>query len=378
MANKKATSGGSSKTKSPRASKKSSEIASKASKASPSSKVSKTKSAAKKVKEQSESNNGELIPDKVVIKAVEELKKYSERSSEANDDEKLDLLASDEDGKDLFLQITSKSFFSSKPNFKPKIIRLRNSIYGDKLEEFKTCLIVRDELITSNDKVEEFEQAGLSTLNQIVPVSSLKTEFKNFEKRREFYSQYDLFLFDDALMNLMPTLLGNVFYGRHSSKIPVPIRVTPSSSKDISISTVKNQLEKCLSSTYYLPPTGVNVCLRIGSLVGSFSDEQISQNLHDAVQAFDPSIIRTISLKTESSPSLPLFYTEELYNDANVLTEDTSKKPKKSEDKSPLSSFEKGLLELADHDEASKLIGKKLRQKKAKSKKLSKKNKHDD
>ncbi|CCE88946.1 Piso0_001740 [Millerozyma farinosa CBS 7064] len=378
MANKKATSGGSSKTKSPRASKKSSEIASKASKASPSSKVSKTKSAAKKGKEQSESTNGGLVPNKVVNKAVEELKKYLERSSESNDDEKLDLLASDEDGKDLFLQITSKSFFSSKPNFKPKIIRLRNSIYGDKLEEFKTCLIVRDELITSNDKVEEFEQAGLSTLNQIVPVSSLKTEFKNFEKRREFYSQYDLFLFDDALMNLMPTLLGNVFYGRHSSKIPVPIRVTPSSSKDISISTVKNQLEKCLSSTYYLPPTGVNVSLRIGSLAGSLSDEQISENLHDAVQAFDPSIIRTISLKTESSPSLPLFYTDELYNDANVLTEDTSKKSEKSEDKSPLSTFEKGLLELADHDEASKLIGKKLRQKKAKSKKLSKKKKHDD
>lgn len=378
MANKKATSGGSSKTKSPRASKKSSEIASKASKASPSSKVSKTKSAAKKGKEQSESTNGGLVPNKVVNKAVEELKKYLERSSESNDDEKLDLLASDEDGKDLFLQITSKLFFSSKPNFKPKIIRLRNSIYGDKLEEFKTCLIVRDELITSNDKVEEFEQAGLSTLNQIVPVSSLKTEFKNFEKRREFYSQYDLFLFDDALMNLMPTLLGNVFYGRHSSKIPVPIRVTPSSSKDISISTVKNQLEKCLSSTYYLPPTGVNVSLRIGLLAGLLSDEQISENLHDAVQAFDPLIIRTILLKTESSPSLPLFYTDELYNDANVLTEDTSKKSEKSEDKSPLSTFEKGLLELADHDEASKLIGKKLRQKKAKLKKLSKKKKHDD
>lgn len=378
MANKKATSGGSSKTKSPRASKKSSEIASKASKASPSSKVSKTKSAAKKVKEQSDSTNGELIPTKVVNKAVEELKKYLERSLESNDDEKLDLLASDEDGKDLFLQITSKLFFSSKPNFKPKIIRLRNSIFGDKLEEFKTCLIVRDELITSNDKVEEFEQAGLSTLNQIVPVSSLKTEFKNFEKRREFYSQYDLFLFDDALMNLMPTLLGNVFYGRHSSKIPVPIRVTPSSSKDISISTVKNQLEKCLSSTYYLPPTGVNVSLRIGLLAGLLSDEQISENLYDAVQAFDPLIIRTILLKTESSPSLPLFYTDELYNDANILTDDTSKKSKKTEDKSPLSTFEKGLLELADHDEASKLIGKKLRQKKAKLKKLSKKKKHDD
>lgn len=378
MASKKATSSGGTKAKSPRAHKKSTEIASRASKASPSSKVSKTKSATKKAKEQSESTQGELIPNKVVNKAVEELKKYLERSSESNDDGKLDLLASDEDGKNLYLQITSKRFFSSKPNFKPKIIRLRNSIYGHKLEEFKTCLIVRDELITSNDKVEEFEQAGLSTLNQIVPVSSLKTEFKNFEKRREFYSQYDLFLFDDALMNLMPTLLGNVFYGRHSSKIPVPIRVTPSSSKNISISTVKNQLEKCLSSTYYLPPTGVNVSLRIGLLTGLLSDEQISENLYDAVQAFDPLTIRTIQLKTEFSPSLPLFYTDELYNDDDVVTENTSKKSKKSEDKSPLSAFEKGLLELADHDEASKLIGKKLRQKKAKLKKLSKKKKHHD
>lgn len=67
-------------------------------------------------------------------------------------------------------------------------------------------------------------------------------------------------------------------------------------------------------------------------------------------------------IKTDLSPSLPLYYAEKLYNDEDVL-EENAKASKNTDDEQEvrLSTFEKGLLELGDADEVAKIIGKKLK-----------------
>ncbi|KAK6464584.1 ribosomal protein L1p/L10e family-domain-containing protein [Scheffersomyces coipomensis] len=311
-----------------------------------------------------------IVASKVAVKAISELSKFLERESANTKESKTDLFADEDDdeSKNLYLQINTKKFVSSKPQFKPKLIKLTHSIYNQ--EQLKTCLIIRDQLVTTSQQLEALENESLPTVSQILPLKSLKTEYKHYEKRRELYAKYDLFLVDDALLNLMPTLLGKVFYGNGNNKLPLPIRVTTSSNtKELSLVTLKNQLEKCLTSTAFLPPMGVNISIKIGSITESFKQDDLVQNLQDTLVAFDKDSLRSVMLKTNSSPSLPLFYAEKLYDEETDVIENVKANEAKEQTDGPkLSAFEKGLLELGNADEVAKIIGKKLNGKSKKPK----------
>ena len=55
------------------------------------------------------------------------------------------------------------------------------------------CLIIRDELVKSIDELNELENnQSLSQITQIIPLNSIKTEYKSFEKR-ELYHQFKIF-----------------------------------------------------------------------------------------------------------------------------------------------------------------------------------------
>ncbi|KAI3405177.2 CIC1 [Candida oxycetoniae] len=356
-----------------------------------SSKVTKPQKAAKKVEVKAPSSevtttdvpSSVVIPEKVSRKALSELTKFllREGSKSTLSDRKSQLFEDDDTSdRTAYLTIESKKFFSGKPQFKPKTIKLTKPIYNE--SDVKTCLIVRDEIVKSNGDIEKIEEASLNTLENILPVSVIKTNYKSFESRRQLYSEYDLFLVDDAVLNSMPKLLGKVFY--KTNKIPIPIRVTTSSNnKELSLQTLKNQLEKCLHSTHYLPPQGTIISIKIGYISGDddgekdapvFSKEDLVKNINDVVSAFDIDTVKTIMLKTVTSPALPLFYTDKLYDeDLDVLKETPSDKEVEKTSKGE-SAFEKTLLELADAQTVGKVLGKKLRddKKKKKSKSIKK------
>lgn len=300
------------------------------------------------------------IDNKVATGAINELKKYLEKEDKPN---KLELF-DEEDNQDVYLQLTTKKYYSSKPNFKPKVIRLSNSIFQrDSTEEFKTCLIVRDQLITSESQVESIENEGISTLKKILTLKDIKTEYKAFEKRRQLYNDYDLFLVDDAILNSIPHTLGKVFYNNGNKKIPLPIRVTSTSSpKEFSINTFKNQLDKCLTSTFFLPPVGVNVSVKFG-VINKCSIDELVENLQDVLKVFDFNSLRSIMIKTLNSPALPLFYNDKIYDDSDIVEDVNTNKKSATSNDDKLSAFERGLLEIGDADEVSKVVGNKLKQK---------------
>lgn len=312
-----------------------------------------------------------------ILKAVKALSKFAAGADNEKESSngKAQLFDDNDENKSVFVQINTKKFQASKPNFKPKTIKLSHLMYEDGENNFKVCLILRDQLITSEDQLLKVEDANLRSLHQIVLLDTLKKEYKNFEKRRQFYSEYDMFLFDDALMNLMPTLLGKTFYGKGNLKLPIPIRVTSTSNpKTLSLDTVKNQLEKALLSTAYLLPVGVNISIKVGSFAGPLSNEEVAANISDVISSFELSSLKSILLKTEASPALPLFETEKLYDDEDVKQEDAEENGDKESTGVKLSTYEKGLLELGDPDEVAKLIGKKMGQTvlKERTKKVSK------
>lgn len=310
-----------------------------------------------------------VVPEKVSVKAISELAKFLKREETETTTEKTSLFDDEDDEQktNLYLQINTKKFYSDRPQLKPKVIQLSNPIYNQ--ENLKTCLIVRDQLVTTEEQLEALENEKLPTVSQILPLKTLKTEYKHFEKRRQLYNDYDLFIVDDAVFNLMPTLLGKVFYSNGAKKTPFPVRVTSTKNpKELSLVTLKNQLNKCLTSTSFLPPMGVTVVVKIGSINSNFTQAQLAQNLQDVLVAFDKESIKSVMLKTKLSPALPLYYTENLYEESDVLENIKPSEVTKDE----VTPFEKGLLEFADAQEVAKILKKSSKSNNTKPSKVQK------
>lgn len=299
----------------------------------------------KEVHVETVTKDSSLIPEEITKKAISELKKYISRQSqqqqqetENDESKKSKLFDEDEDDEDnkqnesFYLTIDSKKFWSSKPQFKPKSFKLTKPLYDNNQTTTTTsnsnndinvdnniCLIIRDELVKSIDELNELENnQSLSQITQIIPLNSIKTEYKSFEKKRELYHQFKIFLVDEAILNIMPNTLGKVFYSKGSSndKIPIPIKVTSTTTgsqtngKQLSIVTLTNQLNKVLNNTYYLPPIGNNITIKIGKL--KFDNNDLIANINDVVKNLDLDTIKSIHVKTSTSPAIPLFYTKSL------------------------------------------------------------------
>lgn len=295
-------------------------------------------------------------------KAISELAKYLERTAEAKKSEKDDLFADEDDdeSKDLFVEFQTKKYYSERPDFKPKLISLTKPFNND---DRKTCLFLRDNFIASEEQLEKVEEAKIPTLEKILTLTQLKTIYKQYEKRRELYGQYDVFVVDDALLSSMPAVLGLTFYNADKSKVPVNIRVASTKVRnELSLVTLQNQIAKVLGSTVFLPPVGNTVVVKIGAINKHYTQEELVANLQDVLKQFTEDALVTVGVKTTSSPVLPLFYTSKIYEDSDVL--ETAPKEEKLEDEED--AFTNGLLELADAETVTKVLGTALRTKKAK------------
>lgn len=320
-----------------------------------------TKKAAPKAQKPASSKEYGYVSKAQASKALSELKKFIERDSESKLDGKSELFdvdALDED-RDVFVEFQTKKYYSEKPEFKPKLIELTKPFYREN-EELKTCLFLRDHFITSEEKLEEVENADIPTLSKILTLTQLKTIYQTFEKRRELFDEYDLFLVDDALLSSMPQVLGKTFYkNRVSHKFPVNVRVASTKSpKELSLVTLNNQVNKVLSSTAFLPPVGTSISVKIGNI--SFLESELLGNLHNVLEKFDEDLLVSAAVKTTNSPLLPLYYTDKIYSDADVL----ENAPKEVEQIETEDAFETALLELGDETSVAKALGAELRKKK--------------
>lgn len=311
--------------------------------------------------QESQALPSKYIADKQIDKAITELKKFFENESKtkSNNSEKNSLFADDDiiEDAELFVTVSTKKFYANKPSLKPKSIKLSHSIHNK--EDLKTCLIIKDDLVTNESELEKIENANLPTLKQILTLNQLKTDYKHFEKRRQLYSQFDLFLADDRIFNSLPNVLGKAFFGKSINKNPTAIRICSNKDKkNLSLVTLQNQFEKVLSSTKFLPPVGTNIVIKTGLINGDLSKKQLVENIQDIVLSFDKDTVRSIFIKTSKSPSLPIFYTDKLYNSSDILENEISIDTKEGDDFD--AAYESGLLELADEDTVAKVLGKEL------------------
>ncbi|GMM34208.1 Cic1 protein [Saccharomycopsis crataegensis] len=351
-------------------------------------------------------NTSALVSNKILQTAIDELIKFNERQSGEKEDENKQSLFDGEDDeallkKELDVVIQFKKFLGSNPSLKPRLIKLNNSLYDTKNEALKICLIIRDDIIKTEDQLEKIEQANIPFLEKIIPVKELYKDHKTFDQKRQLWNSYDLFLADEGAITNLPAVLGKQFYG--SSKIPVPVKIISSASlknntNQFSIETTKNQIQKVLDSTTYFVPVASNVRVSVGN-ISTNDKKQLVDNLSVILNHFETSkfnngsenAIRSIFLKLRTSPALPLYYDKTLYlSKADIAGEESAEKTTKGEDQVEtekeyvvgseaviakgvkLSKFEQGLLELGQFEEAPEFIEKKVKQNAKKEKMMQK------
>lgn len=307
-----------------------------------------------------------LVDDKKISKALSELKKFVANSNK--DEESKAQLFEDELTNDLQIIFTKKNLFTSKKNFKPKLIHIQDKPKNE--EQPRIVLFIRDDVI-DKELLEKIEESELNSLiEQIITGSDLKSTYKQYEKRRELYSLNDIFLADDSLITTLPKLLGKVFYD--SKKLPIPIKINK---ETFSIKSVINQVNKISSSIVYSLPRSNNLSVNLGSI------ETINESvLKQVIEHFQNEELRSIFIKTNQSPALPLYELDTVYTEDDVKP--TDKEEIKAQESNvsieglpeniKLSEFEKGLIELANPTEIPELFSSKIKKSIKKSKQENK------
>lgn len=246
-----------------------------------------------------------------VLKASKALLKHVHTAQPKS--EKSNLLASDVDAPEndtaIWLSLTTKKFIVDKKRLKPARIPLAHPFTP---EDATVCLFVKDPQRTYKDMV---EAAGLSSVvTRVVGVSKLKEKHKSYESKRALRDAHDIFMADERVVSLLPSLLGKIFY--KAKKSPVPVSVPFKAEK---AANLKIEIQKALGCTSLNLSPGTCTLVRVG-LAGQTA-EQIAANIemvaNRVIDQYVPQKwkgVRSLHIKTANSVALPIWQTEEVFD----------------------------------------------------------------
>lgn len=169
------------------------------------------------------------------------------------------------------------------------------------------CLITKDPQREWKDKIQEMiggESPLKTRITKVIGISKLRQKFKQYEAKRQLCKSFDLFLADEALLPLLPKLLGKKFFS--SKKLPVPVSLNK---KDLT--SLEDELNCAINSTY-LHQTGGN-CLGIRVGMANQSPSHLAENVRSILRELSSKLpggisnIKTLHLKTPNSHSIPIF-----------------------------------------------------------------------
>merc|ERR1712216_376566 len=184
-----------------------------------------------------------------------------------------------------------------KDSKKPILIKLDHPIFRD--EDTKICLFVKD---PQRDVKDMIEKDGITGIEKVMGISKLRDRYKQYEDKRQLCNSFDLFLADDAVVPLLPRLLGKTFFQKKRQPIPVSFR---------SGEKLAKVLQRARDSTCFYPGWGACSAVKVGRT--DFEAHEIVANVERVVSAMVENIpkkwsnVQSIHLKTHDSVALPIF-----------------------------------------------------------------------
>lgn len=255
----------------------------------------------------------------------------------------------------MWLTLTTKRHIADKNRLQPGKIALPHPLIDRDDAQTTICLITADPQRAYKDIVasEAFPEDLRKRVTRVIGFGKLKAKFGQYEAQRKLYSEHDVFLGDERIINRLPKVLGKTFF-KTTLKRPIPVVLaakTPASVKkaaaastngkkpkrpedEINAATpaqIAKEIEKALGSALVsLAPT-TNTAVRIG--YAGWTPEQIADNVEAVVAGLVGKWVpqkwknvKSIYIKGPETAALPIFLTDELWiDDKDVISNDAAK-----------------------------------------------------
>jgi ribosome biogenesis protein UTP30 len=181
-------------------------------------------------------------------------------------------------------------------SFKPHRILIPHSLYPP--EETELCLFSRTDKKTAKELL---QRKGVTTINKVIPLDKLKTDYKSFESKKHLSAYYDVYLADRRIYHLLPRHLGKSFFIK--KRFPFPV--------DVQKQDLSREIAIARDSTYLHLGLGSCVAVPIGRI--GYPVEHIVANIMRGMAGVISKIprgwrnIQAVQLKTVDSIALPVY-----------------------------------------------------------------------
>lgn len=199
----------------------------------------------------------------------------------------------------VYVQITINSL-NAVSKVKPVRINLAHALHAP--GSTSVCLLVKDPQREYKDLLTAHK---IKSVERVVGVTKLKGKFKPFDARRALVQEHDLFLADQRIVPLLPTLCGKVFFD--AKKHPITVNLQKSGA-----AALQAELDGAIKSTSFLQNKGSCSSVKLGYL-SSHTPQQLADNLLSALPAIISRIqggwnnVHNIDVKTGNSAALPIW-----------------------------------------------------------------------
>ncbi|XP_007937927.1 ribosomal L1 domain-containing protein 1 [Orycteropus afer afer] len=189
-----------------------------------------------------------------------------------------------------------------------KELRVRLSLpYAIRSDLTEICLFTKDEPNLTPEKTEHFyrnllNKHNIRTISQVIPLRTLKKEYKPYEAKLRLLGSFDFFLTDARIRRLLPSIIGKHFYLR--KKVPVCVNLM---AKDLS-----KEINDCIGGTILnISKNGSCSTIRVGHT--GMKIPHIVENVLTVTKGLSEKLpekwesVKLLYLKTERSAALPVF-----------------------------------------------------------------------
>ncbi|KAL6616061.1 hypothetical protein ACP70R_038331 [Stipagrostis hirtigluma subsp. patula] len=237
------------------------------------------------------------VPRATVAGAVASLTKWMKKRAAAAPP---NLLADERD--DLVLLQLSLRRVPASPTTRPRLLPLPHPVLGHDCAS--VCVIADDRPNSRSPPASDLLDASKSLhlpVSEVIPLSTLRTDYRPYESRRRLAASHDLFIADRGILPLLPRVLGKAFYS--TKKAPIGV--------DFSRVGWPEQVRKVLNSSFLYLRSGTCSGIKVGRL--DMGEEEIVDNVMAAVEAAVEKVpkkwanVRALHLKAVDSVALPIY-----------------------------------------------------------------------
>ncbi|KAL6648925.1 hypothetical protein ACP70R_013149 [Stipagrostis hirtigluma subsp. patula] len=237
------------------------------------------------------------VPRATVAGAVASLTKWMKKRAAAAPP---NLLADERD--DLVLLQLSLRRVQASPTTRPLLLPLPHPVLGHDCAS--VCVIADDRPNSRSPPASDLLDASKSLrlpVSEVIPLSTLRTDYRPYESRRRLAASHDLFIADRGILPLLPRVLGKAFYS--TKKAPIGV--------DFTRVGWPEQVRKVLSSSFLYLRSGTCSGIKVGRL--DMGEEEIVDNVMAAVEAAVEKVpkkwanVRALHLKAVDSVALPIY-----------------------------------------------------------------------